>query len=180
MTDKTVSVELLYAEKLRHHLRELRSKTEYGPEISRFNLATAIISNIEIEIGSGRLNAAPPAAQSTEIPDWLMDELSRIADMKDRDGNYIDMHRDELRGIAKRLIATCHSVAALTPPAPVRGFPMDERVAQITAHRVCGNQEQDPQAGKLSGYCVVCQIPWPCSYAGTPPANTHAQPQEGE
>lgn len=52
---------------------------------------------------------------------------------------------------------------------------MNERVAQITAHRVCGNQEHDPLSGKLSGYCVVCQIPWPCKYAGTPP--TQPQPE---
>ena len=68
----------------------------------------------------------------------------------------------------------------LTPTASAEGWrdietaPRDgllnERVAQITAHRACGNQEQDVMSGKLAGYCVVCQVPWPCTYAGTPPA----------
>jgi hypothetical protein len=40
-----------------------------------------------------------------------------------------------------------------------------ERVAQLIAHRAVGNQEQDPQNGKLAGYCVVCQVPWPCDTA---------------
>ena len=42
---------------------------------------------------------------------------------------------------------------------------MNERVAQLTAHRACGNQEQDADNGKLAGYCVVCQVPWPCAIA---------------
>jgi hypothetical protein len=42
---------------------------------------------------------------------------------------------------------------------------IEERIAELTAHRACGNQEQDTQNGKLGGYCVVCQVPWPCSYA---------------
>lgn len=41
----------------------------------------------------------------------------------------------------------------------------DERIAELTAHRACGSQEQDPQNGKLAGYCVVCQTPWPCEIA---------------
>ena len=42
-----------------------------------------------------------------------------------------------------------------------------ERVAQLIAHRACGNQEQDTQNGKLAGYCVVCQTPWSCDVAKT-------------
>ncbi len=45
---------------------------------------------------------------------------------------------------------------------------MQERIAQLTAHRACGNQEQDTQNGKLAGYCVICQTPWPCEFAGKP------------
>ena len=37
-------------------------------------------------------------------PDLLV-ALERIADMRDRDGNAIEMHRDELRGIARAAIA---------------------------------------------------------------------------
>ena len=45
-----------------------------------------------------------------------------------------------------------------------------ERIAQLIAHRVCCGTEHDPANGKLHGYCVVCGVPWPCEYAGTPPA----------
>lgn len=43
-----------------------------------------------------------------------------------------------------------------------------ERTAQISAHRACCGSEHDPLNGKLHGYCIVCGIPWPCEYAGTP------------
>ena len=43
-----------------------------------------------------------------------------------------------------------------------------------SAHRAVGNQEQDADNGKLAGYCLVCQIPWPCEYAGQPLGNTTA------
>jgi len=39
---------------------------------------------------------------------------------------------------------------------------VDERVAQLQAHRACGNEEHDPQNGKISGFCVVCLTTWPC------------------
>lgn len=42
---------------------------------------------------------------------------------------------------------------------------MAERIAQLSAHRAFGNQEQDPANGKLAGYCAVCQVPWPCAIA---------------
>jgi hypothetical protein len=43
-----------------------------------------------------------------------------------------------------------------------------ERTAQLTAHRACCGSEHNPQEGKIHGYCVVCGVPWPCSYAGNP------------
>lgn len=49
---------------------------------------------------------------------------------------------------------------------------MQERVAQITAHRACCGVEHDPAQGKLHGYCIVCGVPWPCEYAGQPPLPT--------
>jgi hypothetical protein len=45
---------------------------------------------------------------------------------------------------------------------------MNERVAQLIAHRVCFGEEHDPANGKIHGYCVVCGVPWPCEYAGKP------------
>lgn len=50
-----------------------------------------------------------------------------------------------------------------------------ERTAQIAAHRVCCGTEHDPANGKLHGYCVVCGVPWPCEYAGTPPKSTRSE-----
>ena len=44
------------------------------------------------------------------------------------------------------------------------------RVAVLTAHRACCGVEHDPANGKLHGCCVVCGVPWPCDYAGQPPA----------
>ncbi len=44
-----------------------------------------------------------------------------------------------------------------------------ERIAQITAHRVCLGSEHNPFKGKLHGYCVVCGVPFPCDYVGKPP-----------
>ena len=43
-----------------------------------------------------------------------------------------------------------------------------ERVAQLIAHRACCGNEHDG-ISKFHGYCVVCGVPWPCEYAGTPP-----------
>lgn len=61
---------------------------------------------------------------------------------------------------------------------------LTERTAQIIAHRACCGTEHDPANGKLHGYCVVCGVPWPCDYAGTPPAPnaqvTGAAPTNGE
>ena len=45
---------------------------------------------------------------------------------------------------------------------------LQERIAQLTAHRVCCGIEHDPSKGKLHGFCVVCGVPWPCEVARTP------------
>jgi DNA repair exonuclease SbcCD ATPase subunit len=42
---------------------------------------------------------------------------------------------------------------------------INERVAQLTAHRACCGTEHDATNGKLHGYCVVCGVPWPCEIA---------------
>lgn len=57
---------------------------------------------------------------------------------------------------------------------------LQERIAQITAHRACCGTEHDPVNGKLHGYCVVCGIPWPCEYAGTPPVKLEAAIREAK
>lgn len=49
-----------------------------------------------------------------------------------------------------------------------------ERTAQLLAHRACCGVEHDPPNGKLHGYCVVCGVPWPCAYAGSPPESLPA------
>jgi hypothetical protein len=59
------------------------------------------VSSLLGAIHSGAL-AAP--AEQMSVAECLAQDLERIADMKDRDGNCIDMHRDELRGIARRAL----------------------------------------------------------------------------
>lgn len=63
------------------------------------------------------------------------------------------------------------AIRAATGAAPASGEcnRLLERVAQLTAHRACHSAEHDPQNGKLHGCCIVCGVPWPCEYAGTPP-----------
>jgi len=41
---------------------------------------------------------------------------------------------------------------------------INERVAQITAHRACCGTEHDPAHGKFHGCCIVCGVPFPCEY----------------
>ena len=50
-----------------------------------------------------------------------------------------------------------------------------ERIAQLTAHRACHNQEQDLPNGKVAGYCIVCGVPWPCQYSGPHPAQENKE-----
>lgn len=52
---------------------------------------------------------------------------------------------------------------------------VDRLTAQFIAHRAVGNQEQDMENGKLAGYCLVCQIPWPCEYAAVKKTNTKGE-----
>lgn len=47
---------------------------------------------------------------------------------------------------------------------------LQERVAQLLAHRACHGAEHDPLNGKIHGYCVVCGVPWPCEAAKLAPA----------
>ena len=54
---------------------------------------------------------------------------------------------------------------------------LTERIAQITAHRVCCGSEHNPQEGKFHGYCVVCGVPFPCEYVGVPPTKQPQQPK---
>lgn len=65
---------------------------------------------------------------------------------------------------------------ALEDAERLRGH-QGERVAQITAHRACCGSEHDPDNGKLHGFCVVCGVPWPCEYAGTPPTRLNPTPE---
>lgn len=45
------------------------------------------------------------------------------------------------------------------------GCPRTSDVTAALAHRAVGNQEQDIQSGKIAGYCIVCQVQWPCDTA---------------
>lgn len=56
------------------------------------------------------------------------------------------------------------------PSLPERGEWPTERIAQLAAHRAVHSAEHNPEAGRIHGYCLVCGVPWPCEYAGTPAA----------
>lgn len=53
---------------------------------------------------------------------------------------------------------------------------LNERIAQLAAHRACHSAEHDPLQGRIHGYCIVCGVPWPCEIAK--PAG--ASPQASE
>lgn len=65
-------------------------------------------------------------------------------------------------------------------PAPKDAVGREALIAQFTAHRAVGNQEQDADNGKLAGYCIVCQIPWPCEYAKPLSQTNHGDTAAGE
>ena len=87
-------------EKLEKLLREL-TNDEAGVRV--YGGFTQIIWDA---LKSGALSP-PPVAQGDGLPGGLLDSMKRIADMKDRDGNVIEMTAQELQGIARRAI-TCH------------------------------------------------------------------------
>lgn len=68
-----------------------------------FEIHTADNSPV-FRIRGGMMPTLHDAALIAAAPD-LLHALLRIADMRDRDGNAIEMHRDELRGIARAAIA---------------------------------------------------------------------------
>ena len=82
------------------------------------------------------------------------------------EGRYIearDRYRKEAESLRQSLASKTAEVEALKEA-------YSERVAQLTAHRACCGSEHDPAVGKFHGCCVICGTPWPCEYAGTPPA----------
>lgn len=42
---------------------------------------------------------------------------------------------------------------------------VNERAAQLLAHRATHAAEHDPENGKIHGFCIVCGVPWPCEIA---------------
>ena len=42
---------------------------------------------------------------------------------------------------------------------------LENKISAAIAHRACCGTENDPQSGKLHGYCIVCGTPWPCETA---------------
>jgi hypothetical protein len=89
-----------------------------------------------------------------------------------------DCHRTFTREVVADFLQFFFPVAAPSVPTPKYSkasemdaddydaeFHKQERIAQLIAHRACTGSEHDPTNGKLHGYCVVCGVPWPCSYA---------------
>ncbi|QQC67879.1 hypothetical protein [Paraburkholderia ginsengisoli] len=54
-------------------------------------------------------------ALSADAAARTLDALDRIANMRDRDGHAIEMHRDELRAIARSALADLERVPARAP-----------------------------------------------------------------
>lgn len=115
-------------------------------------LKTKIMGWHEAATAGLRAHAAEPeAATGLEECRTALQWILNIA----RDPSGIDDPLDNVGGIAEQAL---DSLAA-------RPQAVDERVAQLTAHRAVGNQEQDLDQGKLAGYCLVCQVLWPCETA---------------
>lgn len=137
----------------------------------------------------------------------LVVRLREAADRVERDGIWPDWGAevDLFRAAADRLAvcldvaeekcSLCHDdgmacpqcrshykAAAHETEAARRNLRIDERVAQLTAHRACTGLEHDPEHGKLHGCCVVCGVPWPCEVAAdrlaglTAPATQRTEP----
>jgi flagellar biosynthesis chaperone FliJ len=45
---------------------------------------------------------------------------------------------------------------------------IEERIAQIRAHRAVTGSEHDVSRGRFHGDCIVCGVPFPCEYVGNP------------
>jgi hypothetical protein len=77
-----------------------------GPMAAYWRAVSTYARHIAIMLrGAGRAPSAsasaPPAPTADGKLGAALAALQRIADMRDRDGNAIEMHRDELRGIAR-------------------------------------------------------------------------------
>jgi hypothetical protein len=70
---------------------------------------------------------------------------------------------DSALGEAMRLAEV--AMSTYTRPTKTEEELRELLTATCAAHRVCCNEEHDPGNGKISGYCVVCGVPWPCETA---------------
>lgn len=112
------------------------------------------------------------ASQSSARPQTVAEPMAWLV--------YVHTPEHEYRVFTERAraedVADDHGVEALplylreaASARPQEGALL-ERTAQLLAHRGCCGTEHDPTNGKLHGCCVVCGVPWPCEYAGKPPA----------
>jgi hypothetical protein len=113
----------------------------------------------------------------TELPSEIADELAWLRDRETLrylpDPIALERVASLLERLWKNIVYERHIVQRAQEQLrsmPQSATETNERVAQITAHRACCGTEHDAANGKLHGYCVVCGVPWPCEYAGTPPA----------
>lgn len=134
------------------------------------------------ELKQALSSEAPAQVEGRELPPVPYDQHEREMDevMTKRD-NYHDKADALAYAIAEHLgvdvgehsSANCPWDRALEELEAKAALPSQpeavaERVAQITAHRACCGTEHDPANGKIHGLCVVCGVPWPCEYAGSP------------
>jgi hypothetical protein len=91
-----------------------------------------------------------------------MVELSEVVETLLKERDEVRSNLAEERGMKMLVEARLENAEARSSAA------IAERIAQISAHRVCISGEHDPQNGKIHGYCVVCGVEWPCYIAMKP------------
>lgn len=111
----------------------------------------------------------------------MSDKTEVTEEMAQAGADAMGMYQDgDHKSRAARVYEAMHAKSLATASAagePVAPADLVERTAQLIAHRACCGSEHDAANGKLHGYCVVCGVPWPCEYAGKPPARPPAPPQ---
>lgn len=87
---------------------------------------------------------------STVTGGITLEELLQLMNDSIKDGLYFEIGPEATRTLRDAFVfASVHN----------------GNLAAVLGHRACGSAEHDPLSGKIHGYCIVCQIPWPCETA---------------
>jgi hypothetical protein len=109
--------------------------------------------------GSGIGSAAKRVTKAV----WTL--LKTHPDCRTVRGQFPDEAQRHLSECQQECSAKSERIANLEEQVQALTASQRERAAQLTAHRACCNEEHDPAHGKISGFCVVCGVPWPCVMA---------------